>query len=63
MTSAEDPTLHPPTLSEFIGPGFINVVTDAISEDLPTSLLAMRQFMHNCIARPLATSDASSRTL
>jgi len=50
-------TLHPPTLSEFIGPGFINVVTDAISEDLPTSLLAMRQFMHNCIARPLALED------
>ncbi len=50
-------TLHPPTLSEFIGPGFINVVTDAISEDLPTSLLAMRQFMHNCIAKPLALED------
>jgi non-heme chloroperoxidase len=50
-------TLHPPTLSEFIGPGFINVVTDAISEDLPTSLLAMRQFMHNCIAKPLAIED------
>ena len=50
-------TLHPPTLSEFIGHGFINVVTDAISEDLPTSLLAMRQFMHNCIAKPLALED------
>jgi len=50
-------TLHAPTLSEFIGPGFINVVADATSEDLPTSLQAMRQFMHNCIAKPLALED------
>jgi non-heme chloroperoxidase len=50
-------TLHPPTLSTFIGPGFINIAADAASEDFPTSLSAMRQFMHNCIARPLASQD------
>src|SRR5260370_35975218 len=50
-------TLHAPTLSEFIGPGFITIAADAASEDLPTSLRAMRQFMHNCIARPLAPED------
>ncbi len=50
-------TLHAPTLSEFIGPGFITIAADAASEDLPTSLRAMRHFMHNCITRPLAPED------
>jgi len=50
-------TLHMPTISEFIGPGFITIAADAASEDLPTSLRAMRQFMHNCIAKPLASED------
>jgi non-heme chloroperoxidase len=50
-------TLHPPTITEFIGPGFITIAADAASEDLPTSIRAMRQFMHNCIAKPLAPED------
>lgn len=50
-------TLHPPTIAEFIGPGFLTIAGDASSEDLPTSIRAMRQFMHNCIVKPLASED------
>src|SRR5258708_24182677 len=39
-------TLHSPTPSGFIGPVFIHIVAQAISEDVPPRLQAVPQFMH-----------------
>jgi pimeloyl-ACP methyl ester carboxylesterase len=40
-----------------IGPGFLDHVADATSDDLPTSIRGMRAFLHACFAKPVSADD------
>jgi pimeloyl-ACP methyl ester carboxylesterase len=40
-----------------IGPGFLDHFAHATSDDLPTSIWAMRSFVHTCLATPLPPEE------
>jgi pimeloyl-ACP methyl ester carboxylesterase len=41
----------------FIGPGFLDHFVDATSDDLPTSMRAMRSFVRTCLVAPVSDDD------
>jgi pimeloyl-ACP methyl ester carboxylesterase len=41
----------------FIGPGFLDHFVDATSDDLPTSIRAMRSFVRTCLVAPVSDDD------
>ena len=41
----------------FIGPGFLDHFVDATSEDLPTSMRAMRSFVRTCLVAPVSDEE------
>src|SRR6266700_860985 len=59
-------TLHAPTLSEFIGPGFITIAADAASEDLETALcwqMVVRPDVRGALVTREINSDDVLRSL
>ena len=44
----------------FIGPGFLDHFVDATSEDLPTSIRAMRSFVRTCLVAPVSDDDVEA---
>ena len=50
-------TFRPDSLEAFFGPGFLRHVEGATQPDLPTSIEAMRQFVHELVARPMVQDD------
>ena len=44
----------------FIGPGFLDHFVDATSDDLPTSIRAMRSFVRTCLVAPVSDDDVEA---
>jgi pimeloyl-ACP methyl ester carboxylesterase len=44
----------------FIGPGFLDHFVDATSDDLPTSIRAMRSFVRACLVAPVSDDDVEA---
>ena len=44
----------------FIGPGFLDHFVDATSDDLPTSMRAMRSFVRTCLVAPVSDDDVET---
>jgi pimeloyl-ACP methyl ester carboxylesterase len=44
----------------FIGPGFLDHFVDATSDDLPTSMSAMRSFVRTCLVAPVSNDDVEA---
>jgi len=44
----------------FIGPGFLDHFGDATSDDLPTSMRAMRSFVRTCLVAPVSDEDVEA---
>jgi pimeloyl-ACP methyl ester carboxylesterase len=49
--------LGPAAFGTLIGPGFLDHFADATSDDLPTSIRAMRGFLRACLTKPLPADD------
>jgi non-heme chloroperoxidase len=43
-----------------LGPGFLDHFADAIADDLPTNIRAMRSFVRTCIAKPLPDDEVET---
>jgi pimeloyl-ACP methyl ester carboxylesterase len=50
-------TLDQSALGTLIGPGFLDHVPGATSEDFPTNIAAIRDLLRACTARPLSAED------
>lgn len=46
-----------PELRQYVGPGFEDFAAGAMSDDLPTSIDAMRRFVHEMLTKPLSPQD------
>jgi pimeloyl-ACP methyl ester carboxylesterase len=44
----------------YIGPGFLDHFVDATSDDLPTSIRAMRSFVRTCLVAPVSDDDVEA---
>jgi len=50
-------TLNEGAFGTLIGPGFLNNAEGAMAPDLPTNIEAMRNFLHDCLVKPIPQED------
>lgn len=50
-------TLNDYAFGNFFGPGLLNNADGAMSEDLPTNIQAMQNFLHECMVKPISQDD------
>ena len=50
-------TLNEGAFGTLIGPGFLNNAEGAMAPDLPTNIEAMRNFLHDCLVKPISQED------
>jgi pimeloyl-ACP methyl ester carboxylesterase len=50
-------TLNEGAFGTLIGPGFLNHAEGAMAPDLPTNIEAMRNFLRDCITKPISQDD------
>lgn len=49
--------LGPKAFGSLLGPGFLENAPGACQDDLPTSIAAIRRFLHACVVKPISQDD------